>query len=88
MRGGGGEGTARCPEWTQSHTPQQLQPLTHSPLPPPRLPRPQNPLAVQPHLRKCFEAISSLDFGQGLQISGMNSQEGEKVGLGGGGAAG
>ena len=24
----------------------------------------RNPLAVQPHLRKCFDAISSLEFGQ------------------------
>ncbi|CAG9466771.1 unnamed protein product [Pedinophyceae sp. YPF-701] len=39
----------------------------------------KNPLAVQPHLRKCFEAIDSLDFGDGLEISAMNSREGEKV---------
>jgi len=40
----------------------------------------KNPLAVQPHLRKCFEAISSLDFNQQtLEITAMNSAEGEKV---------
>ncbi|KAG2485619.1 hypothetical protein HYH03_015682 [Edaphochlamys debaryana] len=39
----------------------------------------KNPLAVQPHLRKCFEAIETLDFGPGGEISGMNSREKEKV---------
>lgn len=39
----------------------------------------KNPLAVQPHLRKCFEAISSLDFGSDLIITAMNSAEKEKV---------
>ncbi|EFJ44217.1 dynein heavy chain 2, partial [Volvox carteri f. nagariensis] len=39
----------------------------------------KNPLAVQPHLRKCFEAIESLDFGSGGEISAMNSREKEKV---------
>lgn len=39
----------------------------------------QNPLAVQPHLRKCFEAIESLDFAEDLTISAMNSKEKEKV---------
>jgi dynein heavy chain, axonemal len=39
----------------------------------------KNPLAVQPHLRKCFEAIESLDFGDDLTISAMNSREKEKV---------
>jgi hypothetical protein len=34
----------------------------------------RNPLAVQPHLRKCFEAIESLDFAADLEISGMNSK--------------
>lgn len=39
----------------------------------------KNPLAVQPHLRKCFEAIDSLDFKPDLEITAMNSVEGEKV---------
>jgi dynein heavy chain len=39
----------------------------------------KNPLAVQPHLRKCFEAISSLDFASDLTITAMNSAEKEKV---------
>ncbi|KAI5076359.1 hypothetical protein GOP47_0008424 [Adiantum capillus-veneris] len=39
----------------------------------------KNPLAVQPHLRKCFEAISELDFKSDLEIIAMNSAEGEKV---------
>lgn len=34
---------------------------------------------LQPHLRKCFEAIESLDFGPGGEISAMNSREREKV---------
>ena len=39
----------------------------------------KNPLAVQPHLRKCFEAISTLDFADDLEISAMNSGEGERI---------
>lgn len=39
----------------------------------------KNPLAVQPHLRKCFEAIASLDFRTNLEITAMNSAEKEKV---------
>lgn len=39
----------------------------------------KNPLAVQPHLRKCFEAIDRLDFMEDLTITSMNSGEGEKV---------
>jgi hypothetical protein len=39
----------------------------------------KNPLAVQPHLRKCFEAIESLDFAPDLTISAMTSREGERV---------
>jgi dynein heavy chain len=34
---------------------------------------------VQPHLRKCFEAIQTLDFEDDLSIVAMNSAEGEKV---------
>ncbi|KAH8941010.1 hypothetical protein BDL97_14G015200 [Sphagnum fallax] len=39
----------------------------------------KNPLAVQPHLRKCFEAIDLLDFKPDLEITAMNSVEGEKI---------
>ena len=39
----------------------------------------KNALAVQPHLRKCFEAVHSLDFEKDLKITAMNSVEGEKV---------
>eukprot|EP00803_Ostreobium_quekettii_P000129 evm.model.scf_11.8 EVM.evm.TU.scf_11.8 scf_11:53077-59131(+) len=39
----------------------------------------KNPLAVQPHLRKIFEAIDSLDFAENLEIAAMNSKEREKV---------
>ena len=46
----------------------------------------KNPLAVQPHLRKCFDAISSLTFGKNpntgaatQDILAMNSPEGEEV---------
>ena len=39
----------------------------------------KNPLAVQPHLRKCFEAINRLDFEEDLKITAMNSVENEKV---------
>ena len=57
----------------------------------------RNPLAVQPHLRKCFDAISKLEFGiekkstneDGEEeitytndIHAMISPESEKVGLG------
>jgi len=55
----------------------------------------RNPLAVQPHLRKCFDAIAKLEFGiaEGsgedggavqytTDILSMISPENEKVGLG------
>jgi dynein heavy chain len=38
----------------------------------------KNPLAVQPHLRKCFEAIENLVFADDLEISCMISREGER----------
>ncbi|KAK3917290.1 Dynein heavy chain 1, axonemal [Frankliniella fusca] len=42
----------------------------------------RNPLAVQPHLRKCFENISKLHFQEAdLQITTMFSAEGESVEL-------
>jgi Dynein heavy chain, N-terminal region 2 len=37
----------------------------------------KDPLAVQPHLRKCFEAIERLNFAPDLEISAMQSKEGE-----------
>lgn len=45
----------------------------------------KNVRAVQPHLRKCFDNIVSLDFGKdpkSTDILAMNSSEGERVPLG------
>ena len=42
----------------------------------------RNPLAVQPHLTKCFDAIKSLEFSShpgSVDIIGMISPEGEKI---------
>ncbi|KAK3247674.1 hypothetical protein CYMTET_42830 [Cymbomonas tetramitiformis] len=39
----------------------------------------KNPLSVQPHLRKCFEAIDKLEFQDDLQMTAMMSAEKEKV---------
>jgi dynein heavy chain, axonemal len=39
----------------------------------------KDPLAVQPHLRKCFEAIERLTFAKDLAISAMTSREGEAM---------
>lgn len=39
----------------------------------------KDPLRVQPHLRKCFEAINTLQFDEKLQIHAMFSQEKEKI---------
>ena len=40
----------------------------------------KNPLAVQPHLRKCFEAVMSLEINEKtLEITAMTSREGETV---------
>ncbi|XP_060531522.1 dynein axonemal heavy chain 12 [Cylas formicarius] len=39
----------------------------------------KDPLRVQPHLRKCFEAINVLHFDDTLQILAMYSQESEKI---------
>lgn len=42
----------------------------------------RNPLRVQPHVKKCFENINTLTFGNDPKpntISAMNSAEGEKV---------
>ncbi|XP_970084.2 dynein axonemal heavy chain 12 [Tribolium castaneum] len=39
----------------------------------------KDPLRVQPHLKKCFEAINRLNFDEQLQIHAMYSQEGEQI---------
>lgn len=39
----------------------------------------KDPLRVQPHLKKCFEAIDKLHFDENLHILAMYSQEGEKI---------
>lgn len=39
----------------------------------------KDPLRVQPHLRKCFEAVNRLLFDDKLEISAMFSEEGEKI---------
>ena len=37
--------------------------------------------SVQPHLKKCFEGVSSLDFGEDLEVLGVRSNEGESITL-------
>jgi hypothetical protein len=39
----------------------------------------KDPLAVQPFVKKCFEAVKELVFEANGEISAMISQEGEKI---------
>lgn len=39
----------------------------------------KDPLAVQPFVKKCFEAVKELIFEANGEISGMVSPEGEKI---------